>query len=113
MMICLETKKKNIPENIHLFNNFDNHDEAFLDTISLIKNLDLVISCDTSIAHIAGSLNCPVWVPLKMVPDWRWMLKTSKTPYYPSMKLYRQEEWGNWDFVFKIMREDILNINKT
>tara|TARA_B100000886_G_scaffold339887_1_gene306825 strand:- start:457 stop:2544 length:2088 start_codon:yes stop_codon:yes gene_type:complete len=108
----IEDHIKNIPDNIQRFEGFDNKDYAFKDTISLIKNLDLVISCDTSVAHIAGSLKCPVWVPLKYIPDWRWMLNTSKTPYYPTMKLYRQNEWGNWDFVFENMKKDLQNFKK-
>ena len=102
-----EQELKVIPKNINIFEEFDNSEDAFIDTISLIKNLDLVISCDTSIAHIAGSLNCPIWMPLKLIPDWRWMLGTNKTPYYPSMVLYRQKQWGNWDEVFERIKKDI------
>ena len=102
-------EQKIIPKNINIFKNFDNTDDAFIDTISLVKNLDLVISCDTSIAHIAGSLNCPIWMPLKFIPDWRWMLVSDKTPYYPTMTLYRQKNWGNWNEVFERIKKDILN----
>ena len=104
---------KEIPKNINIFKDFDNNEDAFIDTISLIKNLDLVISCDTSIAHIAGSLNCPIWVPLKFIPDWRWMLNSNNTPYYPTMSLYRQKHWGNWNEVFERIKKDISHkINK-
>jgi len=87
---------------IHDFgNNFD--ESAFCDTIPIIKKLDLVITCDTSIAHIAGSLGTPTWTALKFVPDWRWLLDTSDTSWYPSMKLYRQKTLGNWNDVFNEM----------
>ena len=89
--------------------NFDKGEYAFCDTVSIIKNLDLVITCDTSLAHLAGSLNKPVWTALKYTPDWRWLLNTSATKWYPSMKLYRQKELGNWSDVFKEIEND-LNI---
>ena len=89
---------------IHDFgNNFDEGENAFCDTIPVIKKLDLVITCDTSIAHIAGSLGAPVWTALKFVPDWRWLLETSDTNWYSSMQLYRQKSLGNWNDVFSEM----------
>ena len=59
----LDEQELKVIQKINIFEEFDNSEDAFIDTISLIKNLDLVISCDTSIAHIAGSLNCPIWMP--------------------------------------------------
>lgn len=105
-----EDIKKDCPIDIKFFDNFDNCQNAFEDTTALMQNLDLIISCDTSIAHIAGSMNCPVWVPLKFIPDWRWMLDKDYTPFYPSMKLFRQKEWGDWDFVFQNMRRNLLTL---
>ena len=92
----------------HLDHDFDNHSYAFYDSVSIIKNLDLVITCDTSIAHVAGSLGCEVWVPLKFVSDWRWLVKVNFTKWYPKMKLYRQKSLGNWDNVFKEIHNDLL-----
>jgi tetratricopeptide (TPR) repeat protein len=66
------------------------------DTAALIMHLDLVISVDTMIAHLAGALGKPVWILLPFVPDWRWLLKRHDSPWYPSARLFRQDGWGNW-----------------
>jgi hypothetical protein len=68
----------------------------FADTAALIANLDLVIAADTSIAHLAGAMGKPVWVLLPYVPDWRWMLNRSDSPWYPTMRLFRQPTPGDW-----------------
>lgn len=73
---------------------------GFDETAALIMALDLVISVDTSVAHLAGALGCPVWVLLPHVPDWRWLLNRDDSPWYPSMRLFRQPELGDWDTVF-------------
>jgi tetratricopeptide (TPR) repeat protein len=67
------------------------------DTAALIANLDLVISVDTSAAHLAGALAKPVWTLIPFAPDWRWKLGSSDTPWYPTMKLFRQPRWGDWN----------------
>jgi Tfp pilus assembly protein PilF len=73
----------------------------FLDTAAAMKNLDLVIAPNTSIAHLAGALNVPVWVILSGVAsDWRWIANRDDSPWYPSMRLFRQRTGGNWDEVF-------------
>jgi len=72
----------------------------FLDTAALMKNLDLVIAADTAAAHLAGALGVPVWLALPFMPEWRWLLDRSDTPWYPSMRLFRQKERGNWGGVF-------------
>jgi tetratricopeptide (TPR) repeat protein len=72
----------------------DLHDIA--DTAALIETLDLVITIDTAVAHLAGALGKPVWVLLKSVPDWRWLLAGDRTPWYPSMRLFRQNRPGDW-----------------
>ncbi len=74
--------------------------EDFFDTAAAIKNLDLVICCDTAIAHVAGALGVPVWVAVAKVPDWRWLLHGEQTAWYPTMRLFRQTEAGNWPEVF-------------
>jgi len=76
---------------------------AFMDTAAIMSNLDLVITSDTSIAHLAGALGVPVWVALPFVPDWRWMLERSDSPWYPTMRLFRQPHPGNWQSVFHDM----------
>jgi len=70
--------------------------QDFADTAALIANLDLVISVDTSVAHLAGALAKPVWTLLPFVSDWRWLLDRSDTPWYPTMRLFRQGAPGDW-----------------
>ncbi len=78
----------------------------FLDTAAAIVNLDLVIAPDTAVAHLAGALGVPVWVALPFAADWRWMSGRDDSPWYPTMKLFRQRRWGEWDEVFeRIARE--------
>jgi hypothetical protein len=74
--------------------------DAFLDTAAIMQTLDLVITCDTSVAHLAGALGRPAWVVLKRVPDWRWLLQRQDTPWYPTLRLFRQTVDGHWDEVF-------------
>jgi len=69
------------------------------DTASIIHQLDLIITVDTSIAHLAGAMGIPVWVLLPFIPDWRWLLDRSDSPWYPTMRLFRQEKIGEWQFV--------------
>jgi ADP-heptose:LPS heptosyltransferase len=66
------------------------------DTALVIDQLDLVITVDTSVAHLAGALGKPVWTLLAYVPDWRWMLEGEATPWYPTMRLFRQTRPGGW-----------------
>ncbi|MGH6728114.1 MAG: tetratricopeptide repeat protein [Pseudolabrys sp.] len=69
----------------------------FADTAALIANLDLVISADTSVVHLAGALAKPVWVLLPFMPDWRWLLERSDSPWYPTARLFRQDNTKTWD----------------
>jgi tetratricopeptide (TPR) repeat protein len=80
---------------------FDAGPDAFVDTAALMQSLDLVVTSDTSIAHLAGALGRPVWVALKHVPDWRWLLEGEELAWYPTMRLFRQTERGNWAGVFE------------
>ena len=84
---------------------FDAGPDAFIDTAAAMASLDLVISCDTSVAHLAGALGRPVWTALKRHPEWRWMLEDSTMPWYPTMTLFRQQQIGEWEPVFAAMRE--------
>jgi len=80
---------------------FDKKHGSFMDTAAVMKNLDLVITVDTSIAHLAGALGVPVWVILPYVPDWRWLLGRADTDLYPTMRLFRQKELGDWESAMK------------
>jgi len=80
---------------------------AFMDTAAIVRNLDLVITSDTAAAHLAGALGVETWVALCAVPDWRWMLERDDSPWYPTMRLFRQEEWGDWSGVFERMAEQL------
>ncbi len=75
----------------------DNGPDGFVDTAAVIANLDLVLTCDTSIAHLAGALGCPTFVLLQSVPEWRWMLGRDTSPWYPTMHLFRQSRAGDWN----------------
>ena len=80
----------------------------FRDTASAILQLDLVISVDTSVAHLAGALGKEVWTLLPFVPDWRWMFDRSDSPWYPSMTLFRQKKVGNWGDVFQQLKFELM-----
>ncbi|MBC6471944.1 MAG: tetratricopeptide repeat protein [Hormoscilla sp. GM102CHS1] len=80
--------------------NLDEFINDFADTAAVIQALDLVITVDTAVGHLAGALGKPVWVLLPFVPDWRWMLHRPDSPWYPTMQLFRQQQPGNWSEVF-------------
>jgi hypothetical protein len=88
---------------IDLGSDLDTKCGAFMDTAAVMKSLDLVIAPDTAIAHLAGALGVPVWVALSYVPDWRWLLEREDSPWYPSMRLFRQTQAGDWNGVFERM----------
>jgi hypothetical protein len=75
----------------------DLHD--FSDTAALIENLDLIIAVDTSVAHLAGALGKPFWLMNRYNTDWRWLLDREDSPWYPTARLFRQDETRQWDNV--------------
>ena len=75
----------------------------FAETAAVMEALDLVISCDTAIAHLAGALARPVWVALSHAADWRWLEDRDDSPWYPGMQLFRQPLRGDWASVFAAM----------
>jgi tetratricopeptide (TPR) repeat protein len=83
-----------------LGDDFDAGADAFIDTAAVMENLHLVITSDTAIAHLAGALGRTTWVALNYVPDWRWLLDRSDSPWYPTMKLFRQTDRDDWPGVF-------------
>ncbi|MDA8428600.1 MAG: tetratricopeptide repeat protein, partial [Geobacteraceae bacterium] len=82
----------------------------FADTAALIANLDLVISVDTAVAHLAGALGRPVWTLLPYVPDWRWLLERNDTPWYPTMRLFRQRAPGDWEDVVVQLQKELAEL---
>jgi tetratricopeptide (TPR) repeat protein len=95
--MCVET----------LGDDFDPEPHAFLDSAAVMANLDLIVTSDTAIAHLAGALARPAWVALKQVPDWRWMLDRTDSPWYPSLRLFRQKAAGDWSEVFAEMHREL------
>lgn len=83
-----------------LGSDFDAGPDAFVDTASVMMHLDLVVTSDTAVAHLAGALGRPVWIALRHVPEWRWMLDREDSPWYPTARLFRQRAPGDWDEVF-------------
>lgn len=85
----------------------------FADTAAIIDGLDLVIAVDTSVAHLAGAMNKPLWLLLPFSPDWRWMLGRNDSPWYPSARLFRQPRIGGWDSVIDALHEALASLAAT
>ncbi len=79
------------------------HFQDFADTAAALEALDLVIAVDTAVAHLAGGLGVPVWVALPFASDWRWLKEREDSPWYPTMRLFRQRNRGDWPDVFERM----------
>jgi tetratricopeptide (TPR) repeat protein len=79
----------------------------YAETATVINQLDLIITVDTSVAHLAGAMGKPVWVLLPFAPDWRWLLERDDSPWYPTMRLFRQQERGNWATVFNEVSQSL------
>jgi hypothetical protein len=78
----------------------DEHNGVFMDTAAVMRALDLIITSDTAIAHLAGALGVPVWLVLPHVPEWRWLMERDDCPWYPTMRLFRQTKPGDWATAF-------------
>jgi tetratricopeptide (TPR) repeat protein len=89
---------------LRLPDHVDKDDGAFTDTAAILQNLDLVVTTDTAVAHLAGAVGANVTLMLGKVPDWRWLLEGTTTPWYPSMNLVRQSHIGRWDEVVEEVR---------
>lgn len=85
----------------------------FADTAAVISQLDLVISVDTAVAHLAGALGKPVWILLCFMPDWRWMLEREDSPWYPTARLFRQQTPGDWEEVFDRIKTALKHLIST
>jgi len=97
--------------NIKTFNkDFDKTHGSFSDTAAVMKSLDLIITVDTSIAHLAGALGVHVWMMLPLVADWRWLSQEQKTVLYPTMRLFRQSKLGDWESVINNVYNELAKI---
>ena len=85
---------------LDLFREADPSVDPFVETAAIIANLDLIVSVDTAVAHLAAALGTPVWLALAYAPDWRWRIEGATTPWYPDMRLFRQPTAGAWNEVF-------------
>ena len=94
-------------------NDFDESHGRFMDTAALIANMDLIITVDTSIAHLAGALGKPVYLLLSCESDYRWFTDTNSTPLYPNMRLFRQTTFGEWDTVITRIARDLSALTPT
>src|SRR5438132_456876 len=92
---------------VDLGSQLDEKSGPFMDTGAVMKNLDLVISADTAIGHLAGALGVPLWLALPFVAEWRWLLGRKDSPWYPTVRLFRQSRPGDWDAVFKHMAQEL------
>eukprot|EP00913_Durusdinium_trenchii_P035248 g32978.t1 len=95
---------------IDLGDELDGHHGPFMDTAAIMRNLDLVVTADTAIAHLAGALGVPVCVALCRLSEWRWMLDRDDSPWYPTLRLYRQRKLGCWNEVFQQIADDIRGL---
>lgn len=91
---------------IDLGSRLDEESGPFMDTAAVMQSLDLVIASDSAVGHLAGASGVPIWLVLAFVPDWRWMMDRDDSPWYPTMRLFRQKRMGDWGEVFeRIVRE--------
>jgi hypothetical protein len=86
------------------------HLTDFMETAALISCLDLVITVDTSVAHLAGALGCPTWILLPYTPDWRWLLDRDDSPWYPTVRLFRQTETRDYASVLDRVRTELRTL---
>ena len=91
----------------HFDEDFDAGPDAFLDTAAIMAHLDLIVTCDTSVAHLAGALGRPVWVALRHVSEWRWLDQRADSPWYPTMRLFRCGEGDDWLALFEDIAAEI------
>lgn len=92
--------------------NFDKNHGSFMDTAAVMQQLDLIISVDTAIAHLAGALGRPVWILLPYATDWRWIAHRNDTPWYPTMKIFKQSKPFDWDTVMQKVVTELEHLIK-
>jgi hypothetical protein len=89
---------------------FDAGADAFVDTAAVMAELDLIVTSDTGVAHLAAALGRPTWIALKFVPEWRWMLDRNDSPWYPTVRLFRQRELYRWPPVFEEIADALSEV---
>jgi tetratricopeptide (TPR) repeat protein len=117
-LVGLQLKEGNeeidkLPTDMHvkvLGPDFDAGPDGFLDTAAVLALMDLVVSCDTSIAHLAGALGRRLWIALNRTPEWRWQRQRTDSIWYPTARLLRQETNGDWDGVFSRMADELVQL---
>jgi hypothetical protein len=92
---------------------FDAGENAFLDSAAVMKCVDLVITSDTALTHLAGALGINAWLPLKHVSEWRWMLDRNDSPWFSNHRLFRQTTRGDWAAVFEEMQTELAKLLST
>jgi len=105
----IENKKDKF--NLNIIDNLDN-DAPFVDTAELISNLDLIITSDTSIAHLSGALGKKTFLLIQKYAEWRWFENRSDSPWYPNMKIFRQKIDGDWNSVFSEVKDNLIKLFK-
>jgi hypothetical protein len=86
---------------------FDREDAAFFNAAAIIKNLDLVVTADSAIAHLSGALGAPVWLASSARSDWRWLRNREDSPWYPTMRVFHQRKRHHWDELFERMAVEL------
>ena len=92
---------------------FEKEIEDFLDTAALCLQMDVIVSVDTSVAHLAGTLNKSTWILIPSLPDWRWLWEGNKTPWYPTAKLFRQQEQESWVHPLKAIQHGLKQLSSS
>ena len=92
------------------FSDFDEGNQAFINSIAVINSLDLVITADTALAHLSATLGKKTWIALPFIADWRWFKDKKNTKWYNNVVLYRQEKNEDWDSVFGNIKKDIVEL---
>jgi len=106
----VRTSDEGILQDIGLTGFFGDDLSDFSDTAALLDLMDLVITVDTSVAHLAGAVGKPVWILLPFNPDWRWLLDRDDSPWYPSARLFRQQRIGDWAGVLDRVRTELRSL---
>jgi hypothetical protein len=103
---------KQVPPAGMVWRDFTSDITDFADTAALLENLDLLITVDTSVAHLAGAMGKRVWLLLPFVPDWRWLLHREDSPWYPTMRIFRQLTLGDWPGVMSRVTEELKEFKR-